>query len=65
MAKKKSKKKLTPEKSTFHKDLKGFEINVNSFGEMESNFDISKLNAFLDEHVEDKKLGNEVPDEEE
>jgi hypothetical protein len=65
MAKKKSHPKTVPDKPLFHKDLKGFEIKVNSFGEMESNFEISKLNAFLDEHVEDKKLGNEIPDEEE
>ena len=58
------KKKTTSEKKTrppFHEKLKGFDIRVNSFGEMESTFEIDKLNQFLNEETHDKKLTN--PDE--
>jgi hypothetical protein len=51
-----SKKK---KKDTLHEDLEGFDINVNEFGELESTFDIDKLNAFLDKKVKDKKLPDE------
>ncbi|WP_185123731.1 hypothetical protein [Reichenbachiella sp. 5M10] len=36
--------------------LDGFELEINSFGEIVSSLDIDKVNRFLDEHVEDKKL---------
>lgn len=39
-----------------HKELKGLDININPFGEIETNFDVEKINQFLNEHVEDKKL---------
>lgn len=39
-----------------HEDLKGLEININPFGEIETNYDIQKINDFLNEHVDDKKL---------
>lgn len=41
-----------------HDELKGFDIKINSFGEMQTNFEIDKLNGFLNENVEDKKLKN-------
>jgi hypothetical protein len=46
-----------------HKDLKGFDINVNSFGEIQMSYDIEKLNAFLNNKVEDKKLKHLKEDE--
>lgn len=49
---KKMKKKGKPE---LHKDLDGLEIKINEFGET-VNLDIDKLNAFLNEKVDDKKL---------
>lgn len=52
MAKKKKKDK-SPE---VHEDLEGFNININEFGEIVTNFDVDQLNNFLDENVEDKKL---------
>lgn len=64
----KKKKSDVPPKSrpAFHKRLEGFDIRLNPFGEMESTFDIDKINAFLDEEVPDKKLGaHETLDEEE
>jgi hypothetical protein len=47
-----------PEKETLHlhPDLTGFEIGINSLGEIVSNYDIDKLNSFLNKHVADKKL---------
>lgn len=43
---KKFKKKGSPE---VHKDLEGFDIRINSFGEMESNFSIDRINDFLNQ----------------
>jgi len=39
-----------------HDDLKGFDIKINEFGEITSNIGVEKLNNFLNENVEDKKL---------
>lgn len=39
-----------------HKELKGFDIKINEFGEIISSYSVEKLNGFLDENVEDKKL---------
>lgn len=39
-----------------HNNLKGFNIKINEFGEIISNLEIDKLNEFLDENVDDKKL---------
>lgn len=39
-----------------HKELEGFDIRINSFGEITSSFDMDKINAFLNRNVEDKKL---------
>ena len=44
-----SKPKVDPE-------LEGFDIKVDSFGTIKSNFDISRINEFLDQRVDDKKL---------
>lgn len=44
------------EKPKTHKNLKGFDIKINEFGEIVSSFSIEKLNSFLDDNVEDKKL---------
>lgn len=50
-------KKMKKEgKPTVHKKLSGFDIKINSFGEMQTNVNVDKLNRFLDENVEDKKL---------
>ena len=50
-------KKKNPEtskehKSSFHEGLEGFDIKVNSFGQMESTFEIDKLNSFLNKQKE-------------
>ncbi len=50
---KKMKKKGNP---TVHKDLSGYDIKINPFGELESNLGIDEINEFLNDKVEDKKL---------
>jgi hypothetical protein len=60
---KKKPKKGAPE---VHDDLKGFDIKIDEFGEITSSLSIDKLNEFLNDNVEDKKLINrEDKDEEE
>lgn len=62
MAKKTPKKDKKPK---VHKDLEGFDIQLNEFGEIETKFNIEKINEFLDENVKDKKLtDNSILEEE-
>ncbi len=49
-------KKKEHEKPKVHKDLDGFEMEIDTFGELRSNIDIEKINKFLNKEVEDKKL---------
>jgi len=39
-----------------HKDLEGFKMSIDSFGEISSSFPIDKINEFLNKNVDDKKL---------
>jgi hypothetical protein len=55
MAKKESKSKKQV-KARVHQELKGFEVSIDTFGELKSNLPIEKLNKFLNENVDDKKL---------
>lgn len=55
--------KKTNKKPDIHDELAGFNIKINSFGEIQSNFEIDKLNNFLDENLEDKKLKNSHEEE--
>ncbi len=54
MAKKKSPDEN--DKPRVHKELEGFDIQINSFGEITTSFDIDKINQFLNKTVDDKKL---------
>ena len=51
---------MSPEKkrkrSKVHDKLKGFEIEINEFGERVSNRSVDEINRFLNEEMEDKKL---------
>lgn len=58
------KKKPLTGKPEVHKDLDGFEIKINQFGEVKQNIDIDKLNDFLNKNVEDKKLKEKDENEE-
>ncbi|MFC3416846.1 hypothetical protein [Algoriphagus hitonicola] len=52
----KKKKKKQQEDPKVHGDLKGFKMEIDSFGEISSSFPIDKINDFLNKNVEDKKL---------
>ncbi len=43
-------------KPRVHKELEGFNIQINSFGEISNSYDIDKINQFLNKTVDDKKL---------
>jgi hypothetical protein len=45
-------------------ELEGFDIRINSFGEISSTYEIDKINEFLNKHVDDKKLREREEDEE-
>lgn len=51
-----TKKKKKEEEPRVHEDLKGFKMEINSFGEISSTFSIDKINEFLNKNVEDKKF---------
>lgn len=67
MARKPDKDKKNPK---VNPELEGFDLRVDSFGEIKSNLSIDKLNEFLNRNVADKKLkdrsslADEVEDEE-
>lgn len=56
MSRKSEKPSKKQAKPRVHKDLNGFEVSINQFGELNSNLSIEKLNEFLNENVDDKKL---------
>ncbi len=51
-----SKKKDKKDKPEVHGELSGFDIKINEFGEIVSSFGVEKINEFLNENVDDKKL---------
>lgn len=52
----KRKKKEKNEKPRVNPELNGFDIKIDSFGEIKSSFNIDKINEFLNKSVDDKKL---------
>jgi hypothetical protein len=58
MAKKETPKKpeKTGPKPRVHRELDGFEVSIDQFGELKSNMNIEKINEFLNQNVDDKKL---------
>lgn len=50
------KKKPVKGKPEVHKDLKGLDFKINQFGEIKSSLNLDKLNDFLNNNVDDKKL---------
>lgn len=61
---KKKKEEGKEEEPGVHKDLKGFDIRINEFGEITSSLDVAKVNEFLNKNVEDKKLKSREDEEE-
>lgn len=47
---------VTKQAPKVHKDLQGFDLQVNAFGEITTSLNIEKLNDFLNKNVDDKKL---------
>jgi hypothetical protein len=64
MAKRK-KEEPEEERARVNPELEGFEIKIDSFGEIKSNLDIEKINEFLNRKLYDKKLKNLPEDGEE
>ena len=53
---KKKKKSENTSSIKVRDSINDFDIQINSFGEIVSNYDVDKINEFLNEHIEDKKL---------
>ncbi len=51
-------------KQDLHEELEGFDIRINEFGEMTTNINIDRINAFLNTHLADRKLHNHIEEEE-
>jgi hypothetical protein len=49
-------KRTNKPKPKVHKELQGFDVSIDTFGEIRSNMDIEKINEFLNKNVDDKKL---------
>ena len=49
-------KKKPQEKPKVAKELEGLELNIDSFGEIRKTLSIDKINEFLNQKVDDKKL---------
>ena len=49
-------KKTKSEKPKVNPELEGFDISIDTFGEIKSNYNLDKLNEFLNKNVDDKKL---------
>ncbi|MBR9999862.1 MAG: hypothetical protein KFF73_12875 [Cyclobacteriaceae bacterium] len=56
MTKRKYHKKNKKDNLKVNPQLPGFDIEINSFGEIHSNYKIDEINEFLDRNLEDKKL---------
>ncbi|MGN6648010.1 MAG: hypothetical protein ACTHJT_15915 [Cytophaga sp.] len=52
----KKKTDVEASKPKVSKELEGLNIKVNTFGEIKTNYDIDKINEFLNKTVDDKKL---------
>ncbi|MBI1193828.1 MAG: hypothetical protein GC205_11745 [Bacteroidetes bacterium] len=51
-------------KAKVSKDLEGFQIGINAFGEISSNFPVERINTFLNTHVSDRRLNEAAEDSE-
>ena len=60
MTKKKRHIKKKTSRTFINRNLPGYDIKINAFGEIQSNYDIDAVNTFLNENLEDKKLQNKV-----
>lgn len=56
MAKRKKKKENSEESPKVNPELDGLNISIDSFGEINTTYNIDDINDFLNRNVEDKKL---------
>ncbi len=56
MAKRKYRKKKKEVNLKVNPELSGFDIKINPFGEIQSNYKVDEINQFLNRNLEDKKL---------
>ncbi len=58
-----NKKKKQPETESksikVRESIHDFDIQINSFGEIVSSYDVDKINEFLNENVQDKKINKQ------
>lgn len=57
MSKKNKNKNADPK---IHKELKGFNIHIDEFGQVKTTMTQEEMNSFLNEKVEDKKFSTKV-----
>jgi hypothetical protein len=60
MAKRNKPKPPPPKTEKKPSKLNEIDIQVNALGQIERNFDIDKINQFLNENVPDKKFNEEI-----
>lgn len=58
-------KKGKSRRKQFHEELEGFDIRINEFGEIKSNYDVDKLNKFLNQKLGEQRLPDSDQQEEE
>jgi hypothetical protein len=58
MAKKNNKAPKEGKSVKVSEKLGDFDIVIDSFGKIQSNYDVDKINEFLNQNVDDKKLKN-------
>jgi hypothetical protein len=56
MKDKNNKKKNETKSIKVRDSIKDFDIQINSFGEIVTNYDVDKINEFLNQNIQDKKL---------
>lgn len=56
-------KKNVPKAPKVHPDLTGFDMHIDAFGQITSNVDRDKINAFLNKEMPDDKKLNPKKDE--
>jgi hypothetical protein len=61
---KKSNPKSSPNSELNLAEKSNFTIQLNEFGEIVMNFSPEEINAFLDKKVKDKKLDNDIEEDE-
>jgi len=64
MAKRKYHKKKKKNLLKVNPQLQGFDIKINTFGEIQSNYEVDDLNEFLNKNLKDKKLKNKPTEQE-